>query len=163
MKKHNPPSLLHPFTTIQTPPQGRKENAPKPPKNSPTPPKNSPKSPLNHPHVTFRPINPHHPPFACNTNVASMLHYIRFVFFRPTPFYIPNSLSINANHDFTASSYYVRFVLCPVHVHNFISLYRKNGISVLTRLITISIIGHKVQGLASACPYTYICYSHAAI
>ena len=114
MKKHNPPSLLHPFTTIQTPPQGRKENAPKPPKNSPTPPKNSPKSPLNHPHVTFRPINPHHPPFACNTNVASMLHYIRFVFFRPTPFYIPNSLSINANHDFTASSYYVRFVLCPV-------------------------------------------------
>ena len=92
----------HPSTT-----QGRKENAP-------TPPKNSPKTPLNHPHVTFRPIKPHHPPFACNTNVASMLHYIRFVFFRPMSFHAHNPLSINANHDFTASSYYVRFVLCPV-------------------------------------------------
>ena len=121
MKKRHPPSLLHPLTTIQAPPQaikktpqGRKENAPKPPKNSPTPPKNSPKTPLNHPHVTFRPIKPYHPPFACNTNVASMLHYIRFVFFRPTSFYTHNPLSINANHDFTASSCYVRFVLCPV-------------------------------------------------
>ena len=109
MKKHHPPSPFHPFTTAQSPPQGRKENAPKPPKNSP-------KTPLNHPHVTFRPIKPYHPPFACNTNVASMLHYIRFVFFRPTSFYTHNPLSINANHDFTASSCYVRFVLCPVCV-----------------------------------------------
>ena len=107
MKKHHPPSLLHPFTAIQTPPQGRKENAPKLPKNSP-------KMPLNHPHVTFRPIKPCLPPLACNTNVASMLHYIRFVFFRPMSFHTPNPLSINANHDFTASSCYVRFVLCPV-------------------------------------------------
>ena len=71
--------------------------------------------PLNHPHVTFGLIKPYHPPFACNTNVASMLHYIRFVFFRPMFFHAHNPLSINANHDFTASSYYVRFVLCPVN------------------------------------------------
>ena len=70
--------------------------------------------PQNHPNVTFRPIKPYHPPLACNTNVASMLHYIRFVFFRPMPFHTPNPLSINANHDFTASSCNVRFVLCPV-------------------------------------------------
>nr|DAM75137.1 MAG TPA: hypothetical protein [Caudoviricetes sp.] len=37
MKKHHPPSLLHPFTAIQTPPQGRKENAPKPLKQPHTP------------------------------------------------------------------------------------------------------------------------------
>lgn len=44
-----------------------------------------------------------------------MLHYIRFVFFRPMSFHAHNPLSINANHDFTASSCYVRFVLCPVY------------------------------------------------
>ena len=43
-----------------------------------------------------------------------MLYYIRFVFFRPTSFHAHNPLSINANHDFTASSCSVRFVLCPV-------------------------------------------------
>ena len=39
-------------------------------------------------------------------------------FFRQMPFHTPNPLSINANHDFTASSCYVRFVLCPVHILN---------------------------------------------
>ena len=87
---------------------------PRPQRKRPKAPKNSPKTPLNHPHVTYRPIKPCHPPLACNTNVASMLHYIRFVFFRPMSFHAPNSLSINANHDFTTSSCYVRFVLCPV-------------------------------------------------
>ena len=134
MKKHNPPSLLHPFTTIQTPPQGRKENAPKPPKNSPTHPKNSPKTPLNHPYVTFRPIKPYHPPFACNTNVASMLHYIRFVFFRPMSFHTPNPLSINANHDFTASSCYVRFVLCPVKVEPNFAVWRAKQVAFASHL-----------------------------
>ena len=43
-----------------------------------------------------------------------MLYYIRFVFFRPTSFHAHNPLSINANYDFTVSSCYVRFVLCPV-------------------------------------------------
>ena len=37
-------------------------------------------------------------------------------FFRQMPFHTPNPLSINVNHDFTASSCYVRFVLCPVQM-----------------------------------------------
>nr|DAW76771.1 MAG TPA: hypothetical protein [Caudoviricetes sp.] len=83
MKKHHPPSLLHPLTTIQAPSPSHQENTTRPQRKRPKAPKNSPKTPLNHLHVTFRPIKPHHPPFACNTNVASMLHYIRFVFFSP--------------------------------------------------------------------------------
>ena len=57
-----------------------------------------------------------------------MLYYIRFVFFRPTSFHAHKPLSINANHDFTASSCYVRFVLCPVdgHLQNITLIDKQN-------------------------------------